>query len=202
MNSIRIYRAAQTFFRKVGTTSKFYAPEGWHKGQFHVEDPQISAIKTTWHLEFVHPWCIAVAVNVTWLSGVLQGKGKVAPVHTLMAYRKGRWIAYTQSPCVDSSWNVMTHDEWERKWRGNWRMEWVASTVHATMERGVSSITTADAHTSAVSSRLNQLDSSVSPKDETLFLRRWNFLWDMGGVHWIHTQSSPFVYLCLFVFEM
>jgi len=34
-------------------------------------------------------------------------------------------------------------------------MEWVASTLHNTAEHGVSSITTADAHTSAASSRLN-----------------------------------------------
>jgi len=34
-------------------------------------------------------------------------------------------------------------------------MEWVASTLHATSEHGVSSVTTADAHTSAASSRLN-----------------------------------------------
>jgi hypothetical protein len=34
-------------------------------------------------------------------------------------------------------------------------MEWVASTLHTTLEHGVSSITTADAHTSAASSRLN-----------------------------------------------
>jgi len=34
-------------------------------------------------------------------------------------------------------------------------MEWVDSTLHATSEHGVSSITTADAHTSAASSRLN-----------------------------------------------
>jgi hypothetical protein len=32
---------------------------------------------------------------------------------------------------------------------------WVASTLHTTSEHGVSSITTADAHTSAASSRLN-----------------------------------------------
>jgi hypothetical protein len=57
---------------------------------------------------------------------------------------------------VDSSWNVMAHgDAWEGKWRGNWRMEWVASTLLSTSERGVSSITTADAHTSAASSWLN-----------------------------------------------
>jgi hypothetical protein len=57
---------------------------------------------------------------------------------------------------VESSWNVMAHgDAREGKWRGNWRMEWVASTLHTTSERGVSSITTADAHTSADSSRLN-----------------------------------------------
>jgi hypothetical protein len=52
----------------------------------------------------------------------------------------------------------MAHgDAREGKWRGNWRMEWVASTLHATTEHGVSSVTTADAHTSAASSRLNWL---------------------------------------------
>jgi hypothetical protein len=50
----------------------------------------------------------------------------------------------------------MAHgDAREGKWRGDWRMEWVASTRHTTSEHGVSSITTADAHTSAASSRLN-----------------------------------------------
>jgi len=50
----------------------------------------------------------------------------------------------------------MAHgDAREGKWRGNWRTEWVASTLHTTSQHGVSSITTADAHTSAVSSRLN-----------------------------------------------
>ena len=39
----------------------------------------------------------------------------------------------------------------EGKWRGNWQMEWVASTLRTTSEHGVSSITTADAHTSAAS---------------------------------------------------
>jgi len=38
---------------------------------------------------------------------------------------------------------------------GNSRMEWVANTLHITSEHDVSSITTADAHTSAASSRLN-----------------------------------------------
>ena len=49
----------------------------------------------------------------------------------------------------------MAHgDAREGNWRGNWRMEWVASTLHTTSEHDVSSITTADAHTSAASSRL------------------------------------------------
>ena len=57
---------------------------------------------------------------------------------------------------VDCVWNVMAHgDTREGKWRGNWQMEWVASTLHTTSDHGVSSITTADAHTSAASSRLN-----------------------------------------------
>jgi hypothetical protein len=51
---------------------------------------------------------------------------------------------------------VMAHgDEREGEWRGNWWMEWVVSTLHTTSEYGLSSITTADAHTSATSSRLN-----------------------------------------------
>jgi hypothetical protein len=57
---------------------------------------------------------------------------------------------------VESGWNVMAYgDAGEGKWRGNWRMEWVGSTLHTTSERGVSSITTDDTHTSAASSRLN-----------------------------------------------
>jgi hypothetical protein len=57
---------------------------------------------------------------------------------------------------VDSSWNVMAHgDAREGKWRGNWRMEWVASTLHTTLQHGVSNITTADAHASASSSLVN-----------------------------------------------
>jgi len=52
----------------------------------------------------------------------------------------------------------MAHgDAREGKWRGNWRKEWVASTLHTTSEHGISSITTADAHTSAASSRLKWL---------------------------------------------
>jgi len=57
---------------------------------------------------------------------------------------------------IESSWNVMAHGHArEGKWSGNWRMEFIANTLHTTSEHGVSSITTADAHTSAASSRLN-----------------------------------------------
>jgi hypothetical protein len=50
----------------------------------------------------------------------------------------------------------MAHgDAREGKWRGNWWMKWVASTLHTTSEHGVSGVTTADAHTSAASNRLN-----------------------------------------------
>ena len=62
---------------------------------------------------------------------------------------------YTQK-FVDSSRNVLAYGGARAgNWRGNWWMEWVASTLHTTSERGVSSITTADAHTSAASSRVN-----------------------------------------------
>ena len=46
---------------------------------------------------------------------------------------------------------------WRKGWEVNGKLAngWVASTLHTTSERGVSSITTADAHNSAASSRLN-----------------------------------------------
>ena len=50
-------------------------------------------------------------------------------------------------------WHTVTHRRGSKG--GNWRMEWVANTLHTTSEHGVSNITTADAHTSAASSRLN-----------------------------------------------
>ena len=57
---------------------------------------------------------------------------------------------------LESSWNVMAHgDAREGKWMRNWRMQWVARTLHTTSEHGLSNISTADAHTSAASSRLN-----------------------------------------------
>ena len=46
-------------------------------------------------------------------------------------------------------------DALKGKWRGNWQTGWVTSTLHTVSEHGVPSITTADAHTSAASSRLN-----------------------------------------------
>ena len=76
--------------------------------------------------------------------------------HSLHIIEASRSHSETPHSVVDFSWNVMPHgDARKGKWRGNWRMEWVASILHTTSERGVSSITTADAHTSAASSRLN-----------------------------------------------
>ena len=66
--------------------------------------------------------------------------------------KKYRW----NTKQVDSSWNVTARGDARGGMKGgNWRMEWVASTLHTTSEHGVSSITTADAHTSAASSRQN-----------------------------------------------
>jgi hypothetical protein len=75
---------------------------------------------------------------------------------------------------VESSWNVMAHGEARE---GKWPMVWVASTLHTTSEHGVSSITTTDAHTSAVSNRLNWRPSRFKwtrpflQKDDIWFLR-------------------------------
>jgi len=62
------------------------------------------------------------------------------------------WVADSR---VQLKCDGTTVTQEEEKWRGNWRMEWVASILHTTTEHGVSSITTADVHISAASSRLN-----------------------------------------------
>jgi len=67
----------------------------------------------------------------------------------LRSQHKARASRQLGGTLVEYSWNVMAHG------RGNWRMEWVASTLHTTSEYCVSSTTTATAHTSAASSRLN-----------------------------------------------
>ena len=58
-------------------------------------------------------------------------------------------VSRVQLKCEGTRWRMW----WERK--GIWRMQWVASTLHTTSEYGVSNITTADAHNSAASSRVN-----------------------------------------------
>ena len=82
-----------------------------------------------------------------------QGQGNSSESPTVHV-RTGKAIArlviwYTP---VEMWWHTVTHGG---EWRGNRRMEWVASSLHTTSENGVSSITTADAHISAASSRLN-----------------------------------------------
>jgi hypothetical protein len=87
--------------------------------------------------------------DVKWFC--LQEAHLLPPSSALM-----KEVACSPETLVKSSWNVIAHgDARKGKWRGKWRMEWVASTLHTTSEHGVSSITTADAHTSAASSRLN-----------------------------------------------
>ena len=71
------------------------------------------------------------------------------PYHASAALQPGKNCGIVQLKCDGTRWRR------EGKWRGNWRMEWVTSTIHTTSEHGVSSITTADRHTSAASSRLN-----------------------------------------------
>jgi len=109
---------------------------------------------------FLHP-SSGAQITVSTASGT--GQPLLLPVAIVVELRMSLSLNSTRISTgsnngwlVDSSWNVMVHgDAWEGKWSGNWRMEWVASTLHTTSEHGVSSITTADAHTSAASSRSN-----------------------------------------------
>ena len=99
-------------------------------------------------------WALGITNN-TWFKRSLDKRwerewgGAVVEFLTLVPVGN----TWGEEECV---WNVMAPgDAQEGKWRGNWRMQWVASTLHTTSEHGVSSITTADVHTSAAGSRLN-----------------------------------------------
>jgi hypothetical protein len=97
-------------------------------------------------------WCVRPYLNYLRLSP--------PATRSRTSYRSWFHIVFIEkrtpvTRSVESIWNVMAHcDTREGNWRGNWWMEWVASTFHTTSEHGVSSITTADAHTSPASSRL------------------------------------------------
>ena len=95
-------------------------------------------------------WQILRTCSLVWLCS-LSAFYSSPPQFRRANGRATQWLRV-----VDSSWNLMAHgDAREEKWRGNWWMQWVASTLHTTSEHGLSSITTADAYTSAASSRLN-----------------------------------------------
>ena len=95
---------------------------------------------------------------------------------------------------AESSWNVMAHSNARKgKWRGNWRMEWVASTLHTTSEHGVSSITTADAHTSAASSRLNWRPRRI--EWTVRFAARWNLVSARVPSHFKRSLTGHFQHL-------
>jgi hypothetical protein len=97
--------------------------------------------------------------KIPWFVFIVLMRGITCYLSTNSSFGKD-WRRFAQiswhSAAVESSWNMMAHGDTRKgTWRGNWRMEWVASTLYTTSEHGVSSISTADAHTSDASSRRN-----------------------------------------------
>ena len=117
-------------------------------------------------LVFFFRWILFVSVLLSWVvrkllwtGGVrfwswfhggcsLNGSSKPPDISNFSAFQGGLVL-------LESNWNVMAHGDSREKWRGNWRMERLASTLYTTSEYGVSSISTADAHTTPACSRLN-----------------------------------------------
>jgi hypothetical protein len=94
----------------------------------------------------------------------------------------------------------------EGKWRGNWWMDWVATTLYTTSEHGVSTvttITTADVHTSAASSRLNwrpcqfKWTRPFCQKDEIWFLHVCHHI--SNAVYWVNVSQHFKGTCCLFL---
>ena len=103
-----------------------------------------------------------ISSNVMWQAAVILTCYSIVSLSLFLYSCTNPYInlichsASIWSIVLESSWNVMAHGDTRKwKWRGDWRMEWVASSLHTTSEHGVSSITTADAHTSAASNRQN-----------------------------------------------
>ena len=136
-----------------------------------------------------HGYCSANTVVPTHLSweGRFSCLQFSPPILTLCSELQME-NAYSFERLVDSSWNVIAHgDAREGKWRRNWRMKWVASTLHTTSEHGVSSITTADAHTSAASSRLNWRTPAANLNGLVRFAERRNLVSARVGGHHVST---------------
>jgi hypothetical protein len=98
--------------------------------------------------------------NLIWSMSAMKGHNAEITIrdtkhgwYSLVGLNIPSAVCQRRQTSVEMWWHTVTHGWW--KWRGSWRMEWVARTLHTTSEHGVSSITTADAHTSAASSRLN-----------------------------------------------
>jgi hypothetical protein len=99
-------------------------------------------------------------VYIDWvLSARVAWKGEYCRGMLLLNFYKQWWNYNCEGTglertanLVECIWNLMAHgDAREGKWRVNWRIEY----SRTTSERGVSSITNVDAHTSAGSSRIN-----------------------------------------------
>jgi hypothetical protein len=102
-----------------------------------------------------------------------------------------KWVPTFRRTVVESIWNVMAHgDAREGMWRGNWRMEWVTSTLHTTSEHGVSSITTADAHTSAAI--VGWTDAPTDLKKRVRFTERRNLVFECVPSHFKCSLPSSF----------
>jgi hypothetical protein len=116
----------------------------WWKGHLLLDVNRVAHFVSTVKWILHSPVCSPIQLQI------------VIACYTLNTRQTQDIRCWYQKFVVRSSWNVMAHgDAREGKWMANWRMAWVASTLHSTSEHGVSNITTADAHTSAASSRLN-----------------------------------------------
>ena len=115
-----------------------------------------------WSITTLHDVLVMkfLRTQMVWRWGVvssLSGRRR-----DILRFADGLWTVNVDSFCKETEATGTVQLKCDGTWwrtgeevNENWRMEWVASTLHTTSDHCVSSITTADAHTSAVSSRLN-----------------------------------------------
>ena len=123
-------------------TNKLYSLNCWYYSVVYKESCSQLMILISFSIEKIVSPCSYCASSVP-PNLVTPTKSNLYLANSLAAAVSGPTLYRLLIFQVDSSWNVMAHgDAQEGKWRGNWQMEWVASTLHATSEHCVSSVTT------------------------------------------------------------
>jgi hypothetical protein len=118
----------------------------------------LTLLQNSSRIIMVSPWCYSPIRAFVFSLSNHSKKNSTSATKTQLVPHSNHCSCVTNQSlnAVESSWNLMAHgDAGEGKWRGTLANGGGSQYSHSTSEHDVSSITNADAQTSAASSRLN-----------------------------------------------